>query len=79
MLYKIRFISIDNACFNLFNMPTILEPLFDTFQCFFPIHVLSKVSPKNINSSTRSMLILLMLSEKVCLTLFGISKVIYFY
>ena len=59
-------------------MPTILEHLFDNFSvCFFKFKFVSKVSPNKINSSTRSMLILLMLSEMVCLTLLGIWKVIY--
>ena len=51
----------------------ILEHVFDIFSVsFFQFQCVSKVSPKNFNSPTRSTLILLMLREKVYLILIGI-------
>ena len=56
-------------------MKTIVEHLFDFFSvCLFFLFI-SKVSPKITNSSTSSMFVLLMLSVKLFITLFGIRKV----
>ena len=53
-------------CLSLFNIPIILEHLLDTFSVFFfQCTCVSRVSPKQLNSSTFSMIVLIILGVSV--------------
>ena len=65
-LYSIVFIRWGKMCLSLFNIPIILEHLLDTFsECFFQFTCVSRVSPKKLNSSTFSRIVLLILGVSV--------------
>ena len=65
VLYKRILISKGNTYFSLFKMPTILEHLFDIFQCFFKFKYVSKISPKSV-----------ILPLVLCLYLMVLNKVV---
>ena len=65
-LYSIIFIRWGKVCLSLFNIPIILEHLLDTFsECFFQFTCVSRVSPRKLNSSTFSMIVLQILGVSV--------------
>ena len=65
-LYSIVFIRWGKVCLSLFNIPIILEHLLDTFsECFFQFTCVSRVSPKKLNSSTFSRIVLQILGVSV--------------
>ena len=65
-LYSIIFIRWGKVCLSLFNIPIILEHLLDTFsECFFQFTCVSRVSPRKLNSSTFSMIVLPILGVSV--------------
>ena len=65
-LYSIIFIRWGKVCLSLFNIPIILEHLLDTFsECFFQFTCVSRVSPRKLNSSTFSMIVLHILGVSV--------------
>ena len=65
-LYSIIFIRWGKVCLSLFNIPIILEHLLDTFSvCFLQFTCVSRVRPKKLNSSTFSMIILIILGVSV--------------
>ena len=66
-------------CLSLFNIPIILEHLLDTFSTFFfpQFTCVSRVSPKKLNSSTFSMIVLILLGVSVFTFLLCIWNNIY--
>ena len=65
-LYSIIFIRWGKVCFSLFSIPIILEHLLDTFsECFFQFTCVSRVSPKKLNSSTFSIIVLIIVGVSV--------------
>ena len=65
-LYSIVFIRWGKMCLSLFNIPIMLEHLLDTFsECFFQFTCVSRVSPKKLNYSTFSRIVLLILGVSV--------------
>ena len=77
-LYSIIFIRWGKVCLSLFNIPIILEHLLDTFSvCFLQFTCVSRVRPKKLNSSTFSMIILIILGVSVLTFLLCIWNNIY--
>ena len=77
-LYSIIFIRWGKVCLSLFNIPVILEHLLDTISvCFLQFTCVSRVSPKKLNYSTFSMIVLMMLGVSVLTFLLYIWSNIY--
>ena len=67
VLYNNSLILSGNMYLRLFKLPLILEHLLEMFsELFFLFKCVSKVNPKKLNSSTFSMLVLLILGTNVC-------------
>ena len=65
-LYGIIFIRWGKVCLSLFNIHIILEHVLDTFsECFFKFTCVSRVSPKKLNSSSFSMIVLIISGVRV--------------
>ena len=65
-------------CLSLFNIPIILEHLLDTLSVFlFQFTCVSRVSPKQLNSSTFSMIVLIIVGVSVLTFLLCIWNNIY--
>ena len=65
-LYSFICIRCGKVCLSLFSIPIILEHLLYTFSmCVLQFACVSRVSPKKLNFSTFSMIILIMLGVSV--------------
>ena len=65
-------------CLSLLNIPIILEHVVDTIsECFFQFKCVSNVSPKKLNSSTFSIIVLLILGAGAIIYLLYVWKTMY--